>query len=159
MTVRDLRKLRVLSFLGVNIGEVFELVDENNKSIGRFRIADNYMLQKVIGQNAKTGKDGVFEDCPELWGDVLFGYYQIVRSRAMMLNDTDKAIIKYAQAAGANWLAKDKSGKVYAYDIRPEKVKDYWMASAPTLVMEIEIDTGIVKWKDAAPLYIGDIGV
>lgn len=90
--------------------------------------------------------------------DLFLGNFRIARvHKEVQLTENDKCVVRYAQLAGFNWLAKDEDGEVFAYVNKPEREEEYknWYDPQRGGYLQLEVTVEAISWEDD-PLYIGD---
>ena len=136
--------------IGVQPNEKFKIQDHRGKISKNIYYFTH--LMELRKENGRTNL-GLY--------DILSGRNKIIKIKE--LSDEDKIIVKYLRLCGYAWVAKDKDGKVHAFDRRPTKTRsnqwcviiygDYDYAHT-TLV---EAGLSILDWENEEPTLLASL--
>lgn len=138
---------QIFEMLGVEIGEEFKLSN-----------GLRYCLDKNLNLWYRNPEwaEGRFETADYSIKDILNAAYKIIKlPKKITPTKEEQTAIDYARLCGYKYLAKDKDGRIYAFDNKPHKIveKGEWQNGFKCL--KIDIPVSFVLWEDAEPYYIG----
>ena len=136
--------------------KIFEMLDVKPNKVFKIKEIPNCLYKIEENLNIKI----TTEENKDVWmraldclPALLNGTYTIEKIKKP--TEVEKIAIAYAKLCGFNWLAKDKDGKIYAYDLKPKKDKANWDNNGHSLLIQFPID--FLSWKDEEPYYIAEI--
>lgn len=72
--------------------------------------------------------------------------------------DKEVEILKALNTLGYTYIARDKNGKLYAYENKPEKRTNFWLSYYRYYLIKKDEDLfNFIKWEDADPTNIDDL--
>lgn len=141
----------IFKFLNVEPDEIFQIEGSTNY----YKI--NKDLQLFLSATDKTCNKKFWSlSGPYLTiADFLCGKKKI--KKIIKLTEKEQIAINYAKACGCNWLAKDKTGRIYAFEKKPVKTHYEWIREKfIDKAILIEIPISFLSWNDIEPYFIGD---
>ena len=136
--------------------EIFKMLDVKPNKVFKIKEIPNCLYTIEENLNVKVAE----EETKDIWmraldclPALLNGTYTIEKIKKPTA--AEKIAIDYAKLCGLEWLAKDKNGKVYAYDLKPEKLKTAWESHGHSLLIQFPID--FLSWQDEEPYYIKEM--
>lgn len=138
----------VFNILGIEPDEPFRIKEDSYKLY--YKLTKE--LEVIVSQDIDFNKKR-FSGCYSFYSFV-FGEATIVK--IPKITKKEQMAIDYARACGANWLAKDSTGNVYAYLKKPYRdTHGVWWAVDEEEHFEIGMDLTFLSLEDKEPYYIG----
>lgn len=108
-----------------------------------FRITEELLVElKTIQGNFVGGAYSIM--------DILKGRAEIVKiPKQIKPTKNEQLAIDYTRLCGYKWLAKDKDGRVYAFEEKPVKLSKQWGCNCNSLYVPISIS--FISWEDDEP--------
>lgn len=134
---------------------IFKMLDIKPNRVFQIKETPNclYKIEENLNVKATTEGSEVWVRVLDCLPALLNGTYTIEKIKEP--TEAEKIAIAYAKLCGFEWLAKDNNGKVYAYDLKPKKIKTAWESHGHSLFIQFPID--FLSWKDEEPYCIAEM--
>lgn len=140
-------KIDLCKIFGVEEGEEFRLAKTKPKT--RYRFYNNSL--QVFDTDLKEWRNS----------SIIFNYVidsDIIKLPKKKQFTDDELAIMRSLPKGYKWIARDESGRMFMYNVKPKKSDSYWKAQNTlwnSLVMFEHIFQSI-QWEDEEPVFIDD---
>ncbi len=133
----------IFELLDVEPNEEFKIKSERNDCI--------YIFDESL--NVKIKNDTGFSSSFCLLSEFICGELEIIK--LPKITPEIKIVFDYYKLCGFSWIAKDKSGELYAYKDKCCKYMLGWSCQDDEYTC-INYDIPFIKWEDEEPYYIGE---
>ena len=78
------------------------------------------------------------------------------KRKEIIVSEDEKAILR-SLVKIYKWIARDKFGKLYAYEGKPIRLNTQWSVDYPTGLFEVSGIFQFIAWEDEEPYLISDL--
>ena len=139
---------KIFEVLGVEPYKEFKL--DNAKDLYTYRITNDLRIEVKVNKFVPWTLSNFIHI-----RSILLGEHKIIK--ILKPTKEEQLVIDYARLCGYNWIAKDKDGRCFAYELKPLKIEREWQSdfSDYTPALEIGYNLSFLSWEDKEPYYIG----